>query len=157
MARSGTYIDAGYASAQEFWDEILLASAGRFRTDPTRAHAMAVAIYAAQFLDWVFHERYPGQDTRDNQTYAAFKAKHYDACPELGWLQDLADVAKHRGLGRAGVRLKQLADTHGARTEISEKPLELELADGSRHRMDAVVANAIAYWRATFSRKIAGD
>jgi hypothetical protein len=159
MTRSATYIDIGYASAREFWDEIVLASAGRFKTDPTRAHAMAVAIYVSHFLDWVFHEKYPGQDTRNNQAYADFKAQHHGACPELIWLQDLADVAKHRGLGRDGVSLKQLAgsgahqegtitDVLGSRTEISEVPLELELADGTRHRFSEVVAHAIEYWRA---------
>lgn len=159
MVRSVTYRDIGYASAQEFWDEIVLASAGRFETQPTRAHAMAVAIYVSHFLDWVFHEKYPGQDTGGNQAYAAFKRTHYTACPELVWLQDLADIAKHRGLGRAGVSLKQLTgsggrhegavtDELGSRSAISENPLELELADGTRHRFGDVMAHAIAYWRA---------
>ena len=148
MTRSATYIDIGYSSAQEFWEEIVLASAGRFKTDPTRAHAMAVAIYVSHFLDWVFHEKHPGQDTRDNPAYAAFKEMHHTACPELSWLADVSDIAKHRGLGRASVSLKQVADIPGSRSEISEHPLELELVDGTRHRFGEIAARAIAYWQA---------
>jgi hypothetical protein len=159
MARPATTIDIGYASAKEFWDEIVLASAGRFKTDPTRAHAMAVAIYVSHFLHWVFHEKFPGEDTGGNPAYSAFKQKHHTACPELAWLQDLADVAKHRGLGRKGVVLRRLegscgrhegivTDKLGSRSVISELPIAIELADGTRHRMDEVAAKAIAYWQA---------
>lgn len=140
MTRPASYVDVGYNATQEFWDEIVLASAGRFKTDPTRAHAMAVAIYVSHFLDWVFHEKYPGQDTRGNSAYDAFKGAHHKACPELAWLQDLVDVARHRALGREGVTL--------VKREGSEGPLELELSDGARHRFDEIVASAIAHWKA---------
>lgn len=142
MTKPATYIDVGYASAQEFWDEIVLASAGRFKTDPTRAHAMACAIYVSHFLDWVFHEKHPRADTLGNPVYVAFKQRHQAACPELGWLADLSDIAKHRGLGRP-VTLKKL----GSRARNSEKPLLLELVNGTQHRFDEVVEKAIAYWR----------
>ena len=142
--------DIAYASAREFWDEIVLASAGRFKTDPTRAHAMAVAIYLSHFLDWVFHEKFPGEDTHGNPAYAAFKDMHHRACPELAWLQDLADIAKHRSLGRKCVSLKKVVVTPGSPPQISENLLELELADGTRHRFAEVTARAIDYWRANF-------
>lgn len=159
MGEPVIYIDIGYNSAREFWDEIVLASAGRFETQPTRAHAMACAIYLSYFLDWVFHERHPGQAARGNPDYVAFRQKHHVACPELSWLADLADVAKHRGLGRRTVVLKQLVgagvrqegaatDELGQQPHISESPIELEFVDGTRHRFDDVVDNAIAYWRA---------
>ncbi len=159
MARPGTYIDIGYASAQEFWDEIVVASAARLKTDPTRAHAMAAAIYLSHFLDWVFHEKHPREDTIGNPVYIAFRQRHHRACPELGWLADLADVAKHRGLGRRQVMLKKLEDSAqqkessaeeeeaSSRSPAAEHPLVLELANGTHHRFDRVVANAIAYWR----------
>ncbi len=158
MARSPTYVDIGYASAQEFWDEIVLASASRFKTDPTRAHAMACAIYVAHFLDCVFHEKHPREDTLGNPVYVAFKQHHHRACPELMWLADLSDVAKHRGIGRA-VTLKKLedggaagegaeADLLGEKPQAAVGPLFLELGSGARHRFDKVVAKAVAYWRA---------
>ena len=156
--RNPNYIDIGYQTAQEIWDEIVLASAGRFKTDPTRAHAMACAIYVTHFLDWVFHEKFQGQDTRGNPTYGAFKATHHKACAELAWLQDLANVAKHRGLSGATLVRKldgkglhsegEIFDQFGSRPHVSESPLELELVDGTRHRLDEVVARAITYWRA---------
>lgn len=144
MARPVNDVDIGYRSPQEFWDEIVLAAAGRFETQPTRAHAMACAIYFTQFLDWVFHEKNPGEDTRHTVAYATFKQKHLAACPELGWLADLSDAVKQRGLGRRDVALKQLQDGEG---HISESPIELELIDGTRHRFAAVVASAVDYWR----------
>jgi len=147
MARNATYIDIGYASAQEFWDEIVLASAKRFKTDPTRAHAMAVAIYVTHFLDWVFHEKHPREETLGNPLYVAFKQRHHRGCPELDWLEDLADVAKHRGLGRRQVMLKKLEDGAVRLEGTSGHPLILDLADGSHHRFDEVTKKAVAYWR----------
>jgi hypothetical protein len=144
MARPVNDVDVGYRSAQEFWDEIVLAAAGRFETQPTRAHAMACAIYITQFFDWVFHEKFPGEDTRHNVAYAAFKQKHFAACAELGWLADLSDAVKHRGLGRRDVALKQL---RGGEDRLHENPIELELIDGTRHRFAAVVTSAVDYWR----------
>lgn len=141
MTGFGSDSDIGYNTTQEFWDEIVLASAARFKADPTRAHAMAVAIYVTQFLDWVFYERNPGHDTGGNPAYAAFKRRHHLACPELAWLQDLADVAKHRALGRKAAGL--------LKREGAAFPLVLELGDGTCHAMDEMVARAIAYWRAS--------
>lgn len=153
MARPVNDVDIGYRSAQEFWDEIVLAAAGRFDTQPTRAHAMACAIYISQFLDWVFHEKNPGEDTRHNAAYATFKQRHFAACPELGWLADLSDAVKHRG-GR-DVALKQrqgggegtVTDERAVQSQALESPIELELIDGTRHRFAAVVASAVDYWR----------
>jgi hypothetical protein len=158
MAKPATYIDVSYASAQEFWDEIVLASAGRLKSDPTRAHAMACAIYLTHFLDWVFHEKHPRDDTAGNTVYVAFKQRHQAACPELGWLAELSDVAKHRGVGRQ-VRLKKLkgssvwrkgtiTDELGTHPHLSKNPLILELVNGTQHHFDEVVEKAINYWKA---------
>ena len=155
MVGATSYIDIGYNTTREFWDEIVLAAAGRFKTDPTRAHAMAVAIYVSHFLDWVFHEKHPREDTFGNPIYVAFKQRHHRACPELAWLEDLADVAKHRGIGRRPVRLKKREGEEGpedsathAPQAVSASPLMLELNDGTHHPFDQVTERAIAYWRA---------
>ena len=34
-------------------------------------------------------------------------------CPELGWLRDLADAAKHRGLGRGNVQVERVTNPSG--------------------------------------------
>lgn len=142
MVDPATYRDISYTSAHAFWDEIVAASAKRFKSDPTRAHAMAVAIYATQFIDWVFHEKHPREDTLGNPVYVAFKQRHHRACPELAWLADLSNVAKHRGLGRQ-VTLKRL-DGSEARDRSA---VVIELADGSHHPFDAVVTKIVDYWK----------
>jgi hypothetical protein len=142
MAEPPTYSDISYASVRAFWDEIVLASAARFKTDPTRAHAMAVAIYVSQLLDWVFHEQHRREDTVGNPVYVAFRQRHHRACPELDWLADLSNVARRRGLGRE-VRLKRRegGDTQDASAVV------IELGDGTRHAFDAVVDKVVAYWQ----------
>jgi len=155
MERAPTYIEVGYSTAQEYWEEIVLASAARFRADPTRAHAMAVAIYVSHFLDWVFHDKHPREDTQGNPLYVAFKQRHYRACPELTWLVDLVDVAKRRGLGRpaalvklkssGGRRKRAPAEGPGAAAP-AEDALLLEM-NGAYHRFEEVMDRAVAYWR----------
>lgn len=137
MAQPDASADIGYKSAQEFWDEIVLASASRLEAQPTRAHAMACAIYISHFLDWVFDEQHPDDVSRDSTAYAAFKKRHHAACEELTWLSDLADAPGRRGAGS----LRQS-------TKDAASPLEVALPDGTRRPCNDVVANAIAYWRA---------
>ena len=132
--RKVSYIDIGYQSAQEFWDEIVLASEGRFKTDPTRAHAMAVAIYVTHFLDWVFCEKNPGEDVA-GVAYAACRQRHHKACPPLAWLADLAEVPQRRTGS-----LRRL-------TEGEASEFKLVLADGTQHSFADVVTKAVAYWR----------
>jgi len=137
MAQPDASADIGYKSAQEFWDEIVLASASRLEAQPTRAHAMACAIYVSHFLDWVFAEQHPDDATRSSSAYAAFKQRHHAACAELVWLADLAAAPGRRG----AVSLRQS-------TKDGSSPLELGLPDGTRRAFNEVVAKAIAYWRA---------
>jgi hypothetical protein len=137
MARPDASADIGYKSAQEFWDEIVLASASRLEVQPTRAHAMACSIYISHFLDWVFDEQHPDDALRNASAYAAFKKQHHAACAELAWLADLAAAPGRRG----GVSLRQ-------RTKDTASSLELALPDGTHRPFSDVVANAIAYWRA---------
>jgi len=137
MAQPDASADIGYKSAQEFWDEIVLASAIRLEAQPTRAHAMACAIYISHFLDWVFAEQHPEDAIRNSGAYTAFKKRHRAACEELTWLTDLAEAPGRRG----AVSLRQ-------RTKDGASPLELTLPDGTRQPFSDVVAKAIAYWRA---------
>ena len=136
MAQRDDAVDVGYKSAPEFWDEIVLASAGRFETQPTRAHAMAVAIYVSHFLDWVFCEKHR-DERRDDAAYETFKKRHHAACPVLGWLATLADVQAQP----AAFSLIQ-------RNEAGVPALYLVLPDGTPHRFGDVVVSAIAYWQA---------
>jgi len=85
---------------------------------------------------------------------------------ELAWLQDLADVAKHRGLGRKGVVLRRLegscgrhegivTDKLGSRSVISELPIAIELADGSSSgcTLAALLSAARAWSRRPIRRR----
>jgi hypothetical protein len=137
MGQPDASADIGYKSAQEFWDEIVLASASRMEAQPTRAHAMACAIYISHFLDWVFAEQHPDDAIRNSNAYAAFKKQHHTVCAELAWLVDLAEAPGRRG----AVSLRQS-------TKDAASPLELALPDGTHRPFNDVVANAIAYWRA---------
>src|SRR5215469_17407647 len=133
MQGSASDIDIGYNTTKEFWDEIVLAAAGRFEAQPTRAHALACAIYMSHFLAWVFDASHPGED-RHGAVYAEFQERHRAACPELAWLAGVAEVPARRK-----VFLRQQSK--------DDPTLVLQLADGTGHRFGEVVAKAIAYWR----------
>jgi hypothetical protein len=73
------------------------------------------------------------------------------ACPELGWLRDIADAGKHRGLGR-------LPEVKGAEPQMVGSLLPLGIPaggfltfflrfnDGSIEPMNAVLQTAIEFW-----------
>ncbi len=134
MPQPGAAIDISYRTAEEFWEEIVLASAGRLEAQPSRAHAMACAIYLSHFLDWVFAAQH--RESAESAAYAAFVKRHQAACAELAWLADLAGAPGRRATTLLGP------------TEIGAWPLELKLPDGTRRVFAEVVAKAIAYWRA---------
>ena len=98
--------------------------------------------------DWVWHDRNPGQDSRGT-AFNSFRNGLLVACPELGWLRDVADAGKHRGLGR-------LPDVKGAQPQrVASLPLLLNsvlkfylvLNDGSKQDVDRVLRTAIDFWR----------
>jgi hypothetical protein len=147
-----TYIDMRLNSVDEYWSGIVVPSVQGFRSTPSPGTVFNAALSVWHLHDWVWHERNPGQDSHGS-AFITYRNDLLAACPELGWLRDIADAGKHRGLGR-------LPEVQGAQPQVigSLLPLGipaggilkffLVLNDGSKQDVDAVLRAAIEYWRA---------
>jgi len=137
------YVDFGFNSAQEFWDELVLPAYEDFQAAPTRRHAIMAAFAAWHIQDWIWHQQHPGEDTRNNKDYQLFQQQLFASCPELPWIHDVADAGKHRGLGRQSVEVRAVKSTWPR----NATPLTMTLDDGTQHDFADVLSRVIQYWR----------
>jgi hypothetical protein len=146
-----TYIDINLNSVEQYWGGLIVPSAQAFQTDPSPRTLFYAATSVWHLHDWVWHERNPGMDSRGS-VFDTYRSELLDACPELGWLRDIADAAKHRGLGRLpevkGAE-PQMVGVYNAALLIPTSVLKLFLVlnDGSKQAVDAVLRTAIEFWR----------
>jgi hypothetical protein len=152
-----TYIDINLNSVEEYWDALIVPSIQKFQTEPSTPALFHAATDVWHLHDWVWHDQNPGQDSH-GFAFSSYRAGLLVACPELGWLRDIADARKHRGLGR-------LPEVKGAEPHmvgyltpmlpLTEERLEffLVLNDGSKEPVDQVLRNAIEFWRRELKAK----
>jgi hypothetical protein len=95
-----TYIDLGLSSAQEFWTQVVLPDFEEYESQPCGRHAIHAAGSAWHLLEWVFREQQPAGTNEDLGQFR--KDVINKDCPELGFLRDLAEAVKHRGLRPPG-------------------------------------------------------
>ena len=146
------YVDIDLSSVDAYWREIVMPSVQAFR-GVSSARTVLQAAHAVWHLhEWVWHERNPGTDA-SGKRFDHFRRRILTTCPELGWLRDITDAGKHRGLNRSTVGVKA-AEKHmlergddGSGTTSSPIPVHIvALTDGSRHHVDAVLQAAIKFW-----------
>jgi hypothetical protein len=144
LAKTIRYVDFGFTSTREYWTEVAEPAYQRFLNDETRGNAIAACLLLWPLHDWLWHEQHPGEDTRKRKTdYDQFQQQFFNNCPELAWLRDVADAGKHRGLGRADVRVREVAKTWPSNT----LPLKIILDDGSEHNITDVLRRIVEYFR----------
>lgn len=148
-----TYIDLGLNSVATYWGGLVVPNAKQFRSEPSSRSLFNVATSVWHLHDWVWHERNTGQDSHGT-AFNSYRANLLLTCPELGWLRDIADAGKHRGLGR-------LPEVKGAEPMIAGGGNMLLLGvgggrvlkfflvfnDGSKQPVDEVLRTAIEFWR----------
>jgi len=94
------HVDFGFTSATEFWDEVVLRAHSRFLGHQSRQHAIEAAWAAWHLHEWIWNDMYPGGKA-SGADYTAFRDGLLAACPELAWMRDVTDAAKHRtGTGK---------------------------------------------------------
>ena len=149
-----TYIDMRLNSVEQYWSDMVAPDARKFRSEPSPNTLFHAATAVWHLHDWVWHERNPGVDSRGT-AFNTYRADLLAACPELGWLRDIADASKHRGLGR-------LPEVQGAEPQMvggqsflllgipTGEVLKFFLVfnDGAKEGADQVLDKAIDYWRA---------
>lgn len=162
--RSILYVDFGYSTAREMWEEVGIPTYNKFVGDQNRATAMEAAIHAWHIHEWAWHEDNPGTDSQRDPAYRIFRDSLISDCPELGWARDIADAAKHRGLGRPVDVQRVNAAVGGGVLAIGGKVilvggkavmlpragLSIELTDGTQHAIADVLARVVAFWQSYF-------
>jgi hypothetical protein len=147
-----TYIDFNLNSVEEYWGRLVVSDVQAFRREPSPSSVVHASLSVWHLHDWVWHERNPGQDSR-GAAFDAYRNGLLTQCPQLGWLRDVADAGKHRGLGR----LPQVAgaEPHGVYlplqgTLLPPGPVRffLVLNDGSLQDVEGVLRTATEFWRA---------
>ena len=150
------YIDLGINSAAEFWSKIVLPDYEQFKQSHSARDAIHAALTAWHLHDWVWDEQLPPVKKSE------FKEQLIRACPELGWIQDYAETAKHRGLSRQGVEVSKvepssdvesrhpisIGDFGGFSIAIRGiSPVTMVLDSGVSHQFLDVLSRVIDYWR----------
>jgi hypothetical protein len=153
-----SYIDIGLATVEEYWDALLLPDVKAFLSEPDRRSLFNAAATVWHLHDWVWHDRNHGQNSR-GPAFDAFRTDLLHACPELGWLRDVADASKHHGIGRVpaveGASPQIVGTPIGLTIVLTREVVRFFLAlnDGSKHDVDQVLRTAVAYWRTDLSAK----
>lgn len=163
------YVDFGYTRAFEFWHECVLPPYEKFMATPNRQNAMIASIQAWHLHDWLWHDKYPGIDTRAKpRDYANFKDDLFNGCGDLRLVEEIANASKHRGLSarpKQPIKSKRLISTHtysgavggapvgmmpvgGGSMTVPVRPM-IVLTDGKSRFVDEILANVMAYWGAT--------
>ena len=133
-------VDLGIRSAAGFWELVVLPNYEAFKADPNPASAVNSAWAAWQLHDWIWHEQDPKEGKR------AFQGSLFTACPEIGWIRDVADASKHRRLNRRNVQVREIANNW----PMNASPRSIILRDGTEHDLADVLALVIEYWRANY-------
>ena len=153
-----TYIDMNINSVEEYWNELIVPSAKKFQIEPSTPALFHVAIDVWHLHDWVWHDQNPGQDGH-GPAFKSYRQSLIKACPELGWLRDIADARKHRGLGRLpeikGAEPHKVGGYATVLLVFTAEVLKffLVLNDGSKEPADQVLRTAIEFWRRELQSK----
>jgi hypothetical protein len=153
-----TYVDINLNSVEAYWGELVVPNAKQFQSEPSPRSLFNVASSVWHLSDWVWHDRNPGQDSR-GMAWIAFRNQMLAACPQLGWLGDIADAGKHRGLGRlpevkgAGPQFVLNTAMFLAGVPSHDQKYFLILNDGSKAAVDEILREAIEFWLTELKNK----
>lgn len=142
-AKTVTRVDFGFASAAEFWDEVVLRAHSRFLGHQSRQHAIKAAWAAWHLHEWIWHDMHPGGKAA-GADYTTFRDGLLAACPELAWMRDVVDAAKHRtGTGKQ----KGVVSGSPAMEHVhAGTPLRIHV-DGEDCDFSDALERVISWWR----------
>ena len=156
--RSVQYVDFGYSTARQYWEEAGLAAYQRFTEQGSRQTAIDACSHAWHIHEWLWHELHPGEDTQGNPPFLVFRKDLIDECEELAWVRDVSNAAKHRGLGRPGEVSAVNNRREGilAGHSLNGRPygvtigVSIDLTDGTRLDLGGVLSTVIKFWNGRF-------
>lgn len=151
--RTVIYVDLCLNSVEDFWAQIVVPQVRAFESVASAQTAFPVATSVWHLNEWVWHEDHPGQEA-SGVDYQGFRSELYEDCPQLGWLRDITDAGKHRGLNRVPEVLEARPRRVGSSSLLllgvggsGKLVFTLVLSDGSHEPFDAVLRAAVEHWR----------
>jgi len=99
--KRATYVNLRINSLDDYWNMVVVPNVRDCIKEPSQRTVFNAVVATWHVLDWAWHEHNYGRDTRGNDAYVEYKKGLVGECAALGWVSDLADAAKHCGLGRA--------------------------------------------------------
>jgi hypothetical protein len=146
-----TYIDIDLNSIEEYWNGPLSLNVRAFQAQPSPTTLFNAATSVWHLHDWVWHDRNPGIDTRGSKEFEVYRNRLIEGCPELGWLRDIADASKHRGLGRKtkiqGAEPRKEGTPIGLLLALTREVLASISCSMTTRSMNAVLLAAVEFWR----------
>jgi hypothetical protein len=94
-----TYVNLRIKSLDDYWNMVVVPNVRDCIKEPSQRTVVNAVIVTWHVLDWAWHENNYGRDGRGVE-FRDYKEQLLDECAQLGWVNDLADAAKHCGLGR---------------------------------------------------------
>jgi hypothetical protein len=122
----------GITSPNQFWLRIAIPNRADFRTQQSARTAFNLAQSLWAVTEWVWNN-WQGPDIRP-ATKQAYWDDLYVRCPNILYVQDIAEAAKHCHLHRPTVQT----------ASVNEETLEITLKDGTVLQMDDVFESAFA-------------
>ena len=101
-------INSGATSASDYFGVHVVLAYSRFQKISNLENAISLTHELWATAGWLWSDRHPGDDRRDRQSDAkAFDEDLFRRCPDLRFIRDLTEAAKHGGeLSRASVVVK---------------------------------------------------
>lgn len=146
------YVDIGLGSVEDYWREIVTPAVRDCRGVPSTRSAFQAAHAVWHLHDWVWHQRNPKQDA-SGSLFNAYYNTMLTNCRELGWLRDIANAGKHRGLSRGTLGIASAErqwlsrGSDGSGSVQSPMPVyNIKLTDSTWRDVNALLQTAIDYW-----------
>lgn len=146
-----TYVDIDLNSVEDYWETIVVPDVRDFAANAEPRTVLRAASSVWHLHDWVWHHRNVGQDS-SGPKFQAYRNELIAACPELGWLRDVTDAGKHRGLGR----MPEVTEAKPRRIRVASLPLLLNtievsiyvlvFSDDSHENFAQVLERTVKHW-----------
>jgi hypothetical protein len=151
---TGVLVDIGISTAYDYFFELARPNHDHFIQQPSITTMLNAAWAYWHLHEWYFWDHNPVATNTDLDN---FRATLLDACPELGWLRDIAEAGKHFRLNRRKQHITVKAISthqHGGYGDAAvgelafgetSTTLVAEL-DDARHDIRGVMHKAFLYW-----------
>ena len=104
-------VDFGIADGKSFFEQVVLPNVQVFESAPTVQSGLNAAWALWHLHEWYCYDIYPEGCCREKKK--KLRKQLCQDCPELEYLHDITDAAKHRGTNRSSLSVKRFSHLVG--------------------------------------------